>query len=107
MLYSFKVSSQLGSIPFSLPDEASGRNVVEIVFVLPVFVLKCLPGGSQGDSNFGTYPCNCLRRHFSAASDAQTVGSDRLFRTRYILQHPQEIGFCRHDHPAELPQLQG
>ena len=40
MLYSFKVSSQLGSIPFSLPDEASGRNVVEIVFVLPVFVLK-------------------------------------------------------------------
>ena len=27
---------------FSLPDEASGRNVVEIVFVLPVFVLKCL-----------------------------------------------------------------
>ena len=24
----------------SLPDEASGRNVVEIVFVLPVFVLK-------------------------------------------------------------------
>ena len=28
--------------PFSLPEEASGRNVVEIVFVLPVFVLKCL-----------------------------------------------------------------
>ena len=26
----------------SLPDEASGRNVVEIVFVLPVFVIKCL-----------------------------------------------------------------
>ena len=26
--------------PFSLPDEASGRNAVEIVFVLPVFVLK-------------------------------------------------------------------
>ena len=24
---------------FSLPNEASGRNVVEIVFVLPVFVL--------------------------------------------------------------------
>ena len=28
--------------PFSLPDEAFGRNVVEIVFVLSVFVLKCL-----------------------------------------------------------------
>ena len=26
----------------SLPDEAFGRNVVEIVFVLPVFVIKCL-----------------------------------------------------------------
>ena len=28
------------TLPFSLPDAASGRNVVEIVFVLPVFVLK-------------------------------------------------------------------
>ena len=28
--------------PFSLPDEASGQNVVETVFVLPVFVLKYL-----------------------------------------------------------------
>ena len=26
----------------SLPDEASGQNVVEIVFVLPVSVIKCL-----------------------------------------------------------------
>ena len=32
--------------PFSLPDEASGRNVVEIVFVLPVFVLKYRNGES-------------------------------------------------------------
>ena len=31
---------QVGKRDFSLPDEASGRNVVEIVFVLPVFVLK-------------------------------------------------------------------
>ena len=33
---------QVGKRAVSLPDEASGRNVVEIVFVFPVFVLKHL-----------------------------------------------------------------
>ena len=38
-------------IPFSLPDEACGRNVVEIVFVLPVFVLKCLQRSQKEVAN--------------------------------------------------------
>ena len=59
----------LGSIPFSLPDEASGRNVVEIVFVLPVFVLKCLH--SHHPMSFVNYRCAlrcCLTLSFLRGS---------------------------------------
>ena len=80
--------------PFSLPDEASGRNVVEIVFVLPVFVLKCL--NSHHPMSFVNFLAKPIDLCFSLCLDVAKDSSDELLASSlaYRFSRGSTTHFC-------------